>query len=117
MAIGDASGDPLPDVKDAYNTVSREESDRGIPESSGTSDAKLNATSFVAKTFNNNRKNFNTVNNTRGPFPNNNNNRGPNPNLNSYNNNGKQSFNANVDVKCDKQNLVSPSSSSGFTKG
>ncbi|GJW68759.1 ribonuclease H-like domain-containing protein [Tanacetum coccineum] len=133
--------DPLPDVKDAYNTVSREESHRGIPESSGTSDAKLNATSFVAKTFNNNRRNFNTNNNTRGPFPNNNNNRGPNPNLNcknygkightidrcyeivgfpanfkrASNNNGKQSFNANVDVKCDKQNLGGPSSPSGFT--
>ncbi|GKA18391.1 ribonuclease H-like domain-containing protein [Tanacetum coccineum] len=133
--------DPLPDVKDAYNTVSTEESHRGIPESSGTSDAKLNATSFVAKTFNNNRRNFNTNNNTRGPFPNNNNNRGPNPNLNcknygkightidrcyeivgfpanfkrASNNNGKQSFNANVDVKCDKQNLGGPSSPSGFT--
>ncbi|GKB84192.1 putative RNA-directed DNA polymerase [Tanacetum coccineum] len=116
--------DPLPDVKNAYNTASREESHRGIPESSSTSDAKLNATSFVAKTFNNNRRNFNTNNNTRGPFPNNNNNRGPNPNLNckncgkightidrcyeivgfpanfkrASNNNGKQSFNANVDV-------------------
>nr|GEU39649.1 hypothetical protein [Tanacetum cinerariifolium] len=72
--------DPLPDVKDAYNIVSRGESDRGIPESFGTFDAKLNATSFVAKTFNNNRRNLNTNNNTRGLFPNNNNNRGPNNN-------------------------------------
>ncbi|GJX99117.1 hypothetical protein Tco_0356136 [Tanacetum coccineum] len=46
--------DPLPEVKDAYTTVSREESHRGILESSGVSNSKLNATSFAAKSFNNN---------------------------------------------------------------
>ncbi|GJU18962.1 ribonuclease H-like domain-containing protein [Tanacetum coccineum] len=35
-----------------YNTASREESHRGIPESSSTSDAKLNATSFMKKLLN-----------------------------------------------------------------
>nr|GEY18498.1 ribonuclease H-like domain-containing protein [Tanacetum cinerariifolium] len=35
--------------------------------------------------------------------------------LRTSNNNGKQSFNANVDVKCDKHSLVSPSSPFGFT--
>ncbi|GJR50426.1 ribonuclease H-like domain-containing protein [Tanacetum coccineum] len=40
--------DPLPEVKDAYTTVSREESHRGIPESSGVSELKINATSFAS---------------------------------------------------------------------
>ncbi|GJY35091.1 ribonuclease H-like domain-containing protein [Tanacetum coccineum] len=62
--------DPLPKVKDAYTTISREESHRGIPESSSVTESKLNATSFVAKSFNN----------TRGSL-NGNLNRGPNPNL------------------------------------
>ncbi|GJX19466.1 ribonuclease H-like domain-containing protein [Tanacetum coccineum] len=48
--------DPLPEVKDAYNVISREESHRGAPESSGGAESKQNATSFVAKTFNNNKK-------------------------------------------------------------
>ncbi|GJV62339.1 ribonuclease H-like domain-containing protein [Tanacetum coccineum] len=39
--------DPLPDVKDAYATVSREESHRGIPETSEAIDTKMNATSFA----------------------------------------------------------------------
>ncbi|GKE18516.1 hypothetical protein Tco_1426093, partial [Tanacetum coccineum] len=42
---------PLPEVKDAYTIVSREESHRGIPESSGVSDSKLNYTSFAVKSF------------------------------------------------------------------
>ncbi|GKA09222.1 ribonuclease H-like domain-containing protein [Tanacetum coccineum] len=51
--------DPLPEVKDAYTTVSREESHRGVPESSSrVSESKLNATSFAAKSFNNNRRTF-----------------------------------------------------------
>ncbi|GJW48067.1 ribonuclease H-like domain-containing protein [Tanacetum coccineum] len=41
--------DPLPKVKDAYVIVSREESHRGIPESSSVIETKLNATSFAAK--------------------------------------------------------------------
>ncbi|GKC14275.1 hypothetical protein Tco_1011057 [Tanacetum coccineum] len=48
--------DPLSEVKDAYNVISREESHRGVPESSGGTESKKNATSFVAKTFNNNKK-------------------------------------------------------------
>nr|GEW89415.1 putative reverse transcriptase domain-containing protein [Tanacetum cinerariifolium] len=47
--------DPLPEVKDAYNVISREESHRGVPESSSITESKQNATSFVAKTFNNNK--------------------------------------------------------------
>ncbi|GJU04488.1 ribonuclease H-like domain-containing protein [Tanacetum coccineum] len=78
--------DPLPEVKDAYITVSREESHRGIPKSSGVSESKLNATSFAAKSFNKNRRSFNNNNNnTRGFTPSNNVNRGPNPNLNCKN--------------------------------
>ncbi|GJR85280.1 hypothetical protein Tco_0209291 [Tanacetum coccineum] len=41
--------DPLPEVKDAYTTVSREESYRGIPESSSVTESKINATSFADK--------------------------------------------------------------------
>ncbi|GJR87104.1 ribonuclease H-like domain-containing protein [Tanacetum coccineum] len=41
--------DPLPHVKDAYATVSREESHKGIPETSEAIDTKTNATSFAAK--------------------------------------------------------------------
>ncbi|GJX77414.1 putative RNA-directed DNA polymerase [Tanacetum coccineum] len=75
--------DPLPDVKDAYATVSREESHRGIPETSEAIDTKMNATSFAAKSYNQNEmgntNNFNR-NNNMGNGPNNFN-RGPNPNL------------------------------------
>ncbi|GKA30373.1 ribonuclease H-like domain-containing protein [Tanacetum coccineum] len=78
--------DPLPDAKDAYNTVSREESHRGVRESSGVSETKMNATSFAAK--------FKKFAN------------------NAYS--AKQPYNANVDVKCDKQASISPYSS-GFT--
>ncbi|GJT62735.1 ribonuclease H-like domain-containing protein [Tanacetum coccineum] len=81
--------EPLPEVKDAYNVISREESHRGVLESSGGTESKQNATSFVAKTFNNNKKHFNNNGNnfTRG-FK-----------KNSNSNTGKQSFNANSDVK------------------
>ncbi|GKD60951.1 ribonuclease H-like domain-containing protein [Tanacetum coccineum] len=75
--------DPLPDVKDAYATVSREESHRGIPETSEAIDTKMNATSFAAKSYNQNKKgntnNFNR-NNNMGNGPNHLN-KGPNPNL------------------------------------
>ncbi|GKD03600.1 ribonuclease H-like domain-containing protein [Tanacetum coccineum] len=76
--------DPLPKVKDAYNVVSREESHRGVPESSGVTESKINATSFAAKSFNNDnynssRRSYNNANNnTKGNVPNN---KGPNPNL------------------------------------
>ncbi|GJV98706.1 ribonuclease H-like domain-containing protein [Tanacetum coccineum] len=54
--------DPLPKVKDAYVIVSREESHRGIPESSSVIETKLNATSFAAKSSNNfKRSNNNDV--------------------------------------------------------
>ncbi|GKB57854.1 ribonuclease H-like domain-containing protein [Tanacetum coccineum] len=129
--------DPLPEVKDAYNVISREESHRGVLESSGETESKWNATSFFAKTFNNNKKQFNNNGNnfTRGSS--NNVNRGPNlnlnckhcgkishtidrcfeivrfpqgfkRNLNSNSNTGKQYFNANSDVKMSDK----PSSSS-----
>ncbi|GJW38949.1 ribonuclease H-like domain-containing protein [Tanacetum coccineum] len=129
--------DPLPEVKDAYNVVSREESYRGVHETSGVVEYKQNATSFVAKIFNNNKRQFNNNNNfTRGSTSNMN--RGPNPNLKCNHcgkishtmdrcfeivgfpqgfkrnhNTGKQAFNANSDVKI-RTNSAS-SSSSGFT--
>ncbi|GKB17314.1 putative RNA-directed DNA polymerase [Tanacetum coccineum] len=75
--------DPLPDVKDAYATVSKEESHKGIPETSEAIDTKTNAISFAAKSYNQNKKgntnNFNR-NNNRGNGPNYLN-RVPNPNL------------------------------------
>ncbi|GJU05231.1 hypothetical protein Tco_1121661 [Tanacetum coccineum] len=43
--------DPLPEVKDAYTTVSREESHRRIPEPSNVTESKINATSFAAKSY------------------------------------------------------------------
>ncbi|GJW62599.1 ribonuclease H-like domain-containing protein, partial [Tanacetum coccineum] len=130
--------DPLLKVKDAYNVVSREESHRGVLETSGGIESKQNATSFVAKTFNNNRRQFNNNNNfTRGSASNVN--RGPNPNLNCKHcgkightidrcfenfgfpqgfkrnpNIGKQTFNANSDVKISDK-YASSSPSSGFT--
>ncbi|GKA81335.1 ribonuclease H-like domain-containing protein [Tanacetum coccineum] len=59
--------DPLPEVKDAYTTVSREESHRGIPEPSNVTESKINATSFAAKGFNvNKRNNFSSNNNSKG---------------------------------------------------
>ncbi|GJR68222.1 hypothetical protein Tco_0014287 [Tanacetum coccineum] len=91
--------DPLPDVKDAYNTVSREESYRGIPKSSGVSETKMNATSFAAH--------CNRCYELIG-FP---------PGFKKFAsnaNNVKHSFNANVDVKNDKQHFGSLSPS-GFT--
>ncbi|GKB62170.1 uncharacterized mitochondrial protein-like protein [Tanacetum coccineum] len=59
-----------------------EESHRGIPESSGGAESKHNDATFVAKTFNNNKKQYNNNGNnfTRGSSSNVN--RGPNPNLN-----------------------------------
>ncbi|GJU40908.1 reverse transcriptase domain-containing protein [Tanacetum coccineum] len=67
--------DPLPDVKDAFAVVSREESHRGL--APGKITAKTNPAAFVAKTNNGN----NNFNNNRRVNSNNNSNRGPNPNL------------------------------------
>nr|GEW25710.1 hypothetical protein [Tanacetum cinerariifolium] len=50
--------DPLPEVKDAYNVVSKEKSYRGVPESSGGTESKMNSTYFTAK-----------AKQTREPFP------------------------------------------------
>ncbi|GKA90962.1 ribonuclease H-like domain-containing protein [Tanacetum coccineum] len=43
--------DPLPEVKDAYATISREESHKVIPKTSEAIDTKINATTFVAKCY------------------------------------------------------------------
>ncbi|GJZ00447.1 ribonuclease H-like domain-containing protein [Tanacetum coccineum] len=60
----------------------------GIPESTGGTESKQNGTSFVAKTFNNNKKQFNNNGNNIAR--------------------GKQSFNANSDVKLsDKTSSIS----------
>nr|GEW04408.1 ribonuclease H-like domain-containing protein [Tanacetum cinerariifolium] len=67
--------DPLPDVKDAFVVVSREESYRGLAYDKIT--AKTNPTTFVAKTNNGN----NNFNNNGRVNSNNNSNRGSNPNL------------------------------------
>ncbi|GJT50511.1 ribonuclease H-like domain-containing protein [Tanacetum coccineum] len=136
--------DPFPDVKDAYTTVSREESYRGIPESSGVTESKMNATSFATKSFKNNRRNFNNNNNTRGPV-NNSISRGPNPNLVCKNcgmightiercfmligyppgfkkvsnpvkqSSFKQNFNANIDVKGNDKQQPACNTPSSFT--
>ncbi|GKA05105.1 reverse transcriptase domain-containing protein, partial [Tanacetum coccineum] len=132
--------DPLPKVKDAYTTVLREESNRGVPKSFGVSESKINASSFAAKTFNNNRRHSdNNNNNTKGSSSNSNVNMGHNPNLNCKNygkightinrcyeivgfplgfkrnaNIGKQSFDANTDVKINGKQSYS-SLSFGFT--
>ncbi|GJU85803.1 putative RNA-directed DNA polymerase [Tanacetum coccineum] len=124
--------DPLPEVKDAYNVFYREESHRGILESSSVTESKQNATSFVAKNFNNNRRQFNNNNFTRGFASNVN--REPNSNLSCKyygkightidrcfdpqgfkrnSNTDKQTFNANSDVKMNDKS--SSSLSSGFT--
>ncbi|GKD99859.1 hypothetical protein Tco_1387843 [Tanacetum coccineum] len=130
--------DPLLEVNDAYNVVSREESPRGVPESSSVIKSKQNATSFVDKFFNNNIRHFNYNNNFIRGFASNVN-MGPNPNLNCKHcgklghtivrcfeivcfpldfkrntNTGKQYFNANTDVKMNDK-PSSSSVSSGFT--
>ncbi|GKB07038.1 hypothetical protein Tco_0835271 [Tanacetum coccineum] len=82
--------DPLPEVKDAYVIVSREESHRRIPESSSVTESKINATLFAAKSSNNFKRGNNNANNgyndsnTRS-YNNGNVNRGPNPNLSCKN--------------------------------
>ncbi|GKA51916.1 hypothetical protein Tco_0745112, partial [Tanacetum coccineum] len=84
--------DPLPKVKDAYNVISREESHRGVHESSGGTESKQNAT-FLC---------FEIVG-----FP-----QGFKRNFNYNSNTGKQSFNVDSDVKMsDKPSSSSQSSS------
>ncbi|GJY63719.1 ribonuclease H-like domain-containing protein [Tanacetum coccineum] len=120
------------DKVDGSRGIPQEESHKGIPESTNLTESKLNATSFAAKSFNTNKRN-NNASNSRGST-NFTNNRGPNPNLlcknygmightikrcyeligyppgfkkvsNPVKQSGfKQNFNANVDVKNDKQN-------------
>ncbi|GKB38368.1 ribonuclease H-like domain-containing protein [Tanacetum coccineum] len=67
--------EPLPNVKDAFYVVSREESHRGLHPGSSSS-TKIQLAAFIAKT--NNANNFNRRVNGNN---NNNANRGPNPNL------------------------------------
>ncbi|GKD91916.1 hypothetical protein Tco_1371753 [Tanacetum coccineum] len=98
--------DPLPDVKHAYNIVAREESNRVVPKSSNV----LFQMEILLTVCKNCRKIRHTVERCYDliGFP---------PGFKKFannSNNAKQSFNANVDVKCDKQSSVSPSSS-GFT--
>ncbi|GKB19040.1 ribonuclease H-like domain-containing protein [Tanacetum coccineum] len=85
----------FPKVKDAYIVVSREESHRGVYESSGVTESKLNATSFVAKCF------------ELVDFPN-----GFKSSSNS--NPVKQGFNANADLK-QNEKICSGNPSYGFT--
>nr|GEX82768.1 hypothetical protein [Tanacetum cinerariifolium] len=47
--------DPLPNVKDAYATISREESHKGIPETLEAINTKMHATPFAAKSYNQNK--------------------------------------------------------------
>ncbi|GJY65019.1 putative RNA-directed DNA polymerase [Tanacetum coccineum] len=99
----------LPEVKEAYNVISREESHRGIPETSGVVKSKQNATSFAAKTFNNNRiqlvilwtyalRLLDILKDLRKILI-----------------LEKKSFNANADVKINSNSASSSSSPSGFT--
>ncbi|GJY68526.1 ribonuclease H-like domain-containing protein [Tanacetum coccineum] len=75
----------------------------GILETSGVVKSKQNATSFVAKTFSNNRRQFSNNNNfTRGSTR-----------FKRNRNTGKQTFNVNSDVKMNYNSASS--SSSGFT--
>ncbi|GKC55070.1 ribonuclease H-like domain-containing protein, partial [Tanacetum coccineum] len=67
--------DPLPNIKDAFYVISREESHRGLHPGSSSS-SKIQPAAFIAKT--NNANNFNRRVNGNNK---NNANRGPNPNL------------------------------------
>ncbi|GKD48314.1 hypothetical protein Tco_1277290 [Tanacetum coccineum] len=73
--------DPLPKLKDAYDTISKEESHRGIPKTSSATELEMSATSFAAKSVINGRRADNNNNNSTRGSNNNNMNRGPNPNL------------------------------------
>nr|GEZ04689.1 ribonuclease H-like domain-containing protein [Tanacetum cinerariifolium] len=74
------SRETLPDVKDAFGIVSREESHRGLDSSSSGFVTKPQVLSFVAK-FNNWSNNGNKKVDNNKRFRNSRNNRGPNPNL------------------------------------
>jgi hypothetical protein len=75
--------DPLPNVKDAFVVVSREESHKGL--SSSSLSAKSVPAAFTVKsnaTNSNNSNAYSNSNNRKGnTISNSNNNRGPNPNL------------------------------------
>ncbi|GJW43580.1 hypothetical protein Tco_0072379 [Tanacetum coccineum] len=64
--------DPLPEVKDAYTIVFKEESHRGIPKYSNVIGSKLSATSFTAKSFNVNKRGNNANNSSGSTYFNNN---------------------------------------------
>ncbi|GJR74932.1 ribonuclease H-like domain-containing protein [Tanacetum coccineum] len=99
--------DNLPEVKDAYTAVSREESYQGIHECSGVTESKMNATYFATKSFNTNRirhtieKCFELIG-----YP---------PSFKKVCNTVKQNFNANIDVKAnDKQQSAACNTPSSF---
>ncbi|GJR69502.1 hypothetical protein Tco_0015567 [Tanacetum coccineum] len=73
----------LPDVKDAFASISREESHRGIASSSSGFVSKPHISGFVSKTNNWTNNGNKRVDNTKFNNDGNNsgNNRGPNPNL------------------------------------
>ncbi|GJW82025.1 putative RNA-directed DNA polymerase [Tanacetum coccineum] len=74
----------LPDVKDAFAIISREESHRGIASSSSGSVTKPQVSSFVAKSNSWNNSRNKKINNNK-KIGNSTNNRGPNPNLHCTN--------------------------------
>nr|GEV50397.1 ribonuclease H-like domain-containing protein [Tanacetum cinerariifolium] len=76
------SRETLPDIKDAFAIVFREQSHRGIASSSSGSVSKLQVSDFVAKSNNwSNNRNKKGDNKKFGNIFNGGNNRGPNPNL------------------------------------
>ncbi|GKE66200.1 hypothetical protein Tco_1520361, partial [Tanacetum coccineum] len=72
MGLNDVYQPPLPDVKEAFNIVSREESHRGLHPSSGSS-SEAHPAAFVAKS--NNLRNNDVIRGNTGT------NKGPNSNL------------------------------------
>ncbi|GKC76307.1 ribonuclease H-like domain-containing protein [Tanacetum coccineum] len=78
------SKETLPDVKDAFAIISREESHRGLASSSSGNVTKPQVSSFVAKS-NNWISNGNKKADNNKRFGNSGNNRGPNPNLHCTN--------------------------------
>ncbi|GJW21020.1 ribonuclease H-like domain-containing protein, partial [Tanacetum coccineum] len=95
--------DPIPEIKDAYNVVSREESHRGVPESYGVTESKMNASSFTTKTFNNSNNNKRCYELVGFPTR-----------FKRSSNSAKQGFSSNIDVK-QNEKMSSENSSPGFT--
>ncbi|GJX21812.1 ribonuclease H-like domain-containing protein [Tanacetum coccineum] len=109
--------DPLPAVKDAYTTVSREESHRGIPETSSATELKMSDTSFAAKSVNNSRRVYNNNNNSTKGFNNNNMNRGPNPKLVCKNYGANQHLTISTVRMFDVVNITSLKITAGHPNG